>query len=167
MRERRSGTLIAVGSLAAWEQYPGCTLYPASKAALRALCLGLHDEVSGLGIKTCLVEPGAFKTDLLAPSSNIKQTDGQSRIADYGHINKAMADSFAQADGNQPGDPIKGADIMFDVFTSSGVAEGRPLPRYLPLGSDAVDGISKAAQQAGDETREWADIVSKSDRTEI
>ena len=163
MRSKRSGTLISIGSMAAWQQYPGSALYPISKATMRAVSMVLDDEVKGFGIKTCLVEPGAFQTELLAPSSNLMQTNSTVRIADYTEVNKAMEGLIVSLHGTQPGDAAKGAEVMYDVFTSSGVAQGKPLPKYLPLGSDAVEVICSAAQQTIDETKAWAEIASLSD----
>ena len=162
MRSKRSGTLVTIGSMAAWMRFPACNLYDTSKAAVRMISLGLDTEVSPLGIKTCLVEPGYFRTDLLG-AQNKKATNKSGRIADYTEANKVVEDGLGAAHQNQAGDPVKAAEVMFDVFTSSGVAKGREVPKFLPLGSDAVEEVIKYAQEAIDDCKTWKDIASMTD----
>ncbi|KAI0108403.1 NAD(P)-binding protein [Daldinia grandis] len=164
LREKRSGTLITIGSMAAWFSMASCNLYNASKAALRRLTLGLGDEIRPFGIQHCLIEPGFFRTALLDPSSNLAGTsDGAARIADYADlVAKANAD-FAGFHGNQLGDAVRGAGIIYDLVTSSGIAAGRPLPPFVPLGSDANEAIVKSALDTVGEVREWADVARLSD----
>ena len=53
---------------------------------------------------------------------------------------KGMMTAFAMTDGNQPGDPRKGAERMVDVVRGEGMAEGKTdFPLRLPLGSDALE----------------------------
>ena len=163
MRAKRSGTLVTIGSMAAWIRFPACNIYDASKAAVRMISLGLDCEVTPFGLKTCLVEPGYFRTELLAPSSNMKATSKISRIPDYDEANKGVEQGPGGAHRNQLGDPIKGAEVMYDVFTSSGVAKGRPVPKFLPLGSDAVSEVIKYAQEAIDDSKAWKEVASMTD----
>lgn len=51
MRQKRSGTLVTIGSMAAWYPMPSCNMYNASKAALRWLTIGMADEVKQFGIQ--------------------------------------------------------------------------------------------------------------------
>ncbi|KAI1146775.1 hypothetical protein F4825DRAFT_439659 [Nemania diffusa] len=166
LRAKRSGTLLTIGSMAAWYPMNSCNLYNASKAALRWLVIGLADEVRPFGVRHCLVEPGFFRTDLLKPGSNFGATTTETRIADYADINRAADDAFANFHGAQLGDPVKGAQILYDVITSSGVAAGRDLPGFLPLGSDASAVIAKAAKKTVADIEEWADIAAQSDYPE-
>ncbi|KAI0139546.1 NAD(P)-binding protein [Hypoxylon sp. NC0597] len=161
MRKQRSGTLVTIGSMAAWYSMPSCNLYNASKAALRWLVLGMADEVKALGIRHCLIEPGFFRTDLLKPGANL--TEIVTRIPDYAELNATAAANFKAFHGSQAGDPIKGVEIIYDLVTSSGLAAGRPLPSFMPLGSDAVTEISKSAQKTIEGVKEWEEIARQSD----
>lgn len=163
LREKGSGTLVTIGSMAAWYPMAGCNLYNASKAALRWLTMGLAGEVSQFGIRHCLVEPGFFRTELLNPSANIGMTDKTSRLAAYTEINNTTDDNFAAFHGAQLGNPEKGIEIVYDVITSSGVAAGRELPDFFPLGSDASDEIRKTATKTIDTVEEWRKISGLSD----
>ncbi len=68
-RERRSGVITAVGSLAGIVTPPGEAIYAASKHALEGWMEGLQHEVSGFGIGVRLIEPGFIRTDLAAASA--------------------------------------------------------------------------------------------------
>ncbi|KAI5926692.1 hypothetical protein F4810DRAFT_481674 [Camillea tinctor] len=163
MRQKRSGTLITIGSMAAWYSMQGCNMYNASKAALRRLTTGLADEIRHLGIKHCLVEPGYFRTELLNPAANIAKTDRANRIPDYDEVNATADGIFEAFHGHQLGDTAKGVEIIYDVITSSGVAAGVELPGFLPLGSDAITEITKNAQMTIDDVQKWASIAKLSD----
>ncbi|KAI1261346.1 hypothetical protein F5Y18DRAFT_401768 [Xylariaceae sp. FL1019] len=166
MRGKRSGTLITVGSMAAWYPMNSCNLYNASKAALRWLVIGLAEEVKPFGIQHCLIEPGFFRTDLLKPDTNFAKTGTETRISDYAQLNKEADSAFAGFHGTQLGNPVKGAEVMYDVITSSGSAAGRSLPGFLTLGSDANTEITKSAQGTIDQVKEWADVTAQSDYPE-
>lgn len=163
MRSRKSGSLVTIGSMAAWFAHPAASVYNASKAALRLLSIGLAGEVGPLGIKHLLVEPGRFRTELLKQDGDFRTTSGSSGIADYREISEANKRDIAFESDKQRGDPVKGAQVIYDVVTSSGVAKGKEMPSFLPLGVDAVEDISAAAQAAIDVCQEWKDIASSTD----
>jgi short-subunit dehydrogenase len=62
MRQRRTGTIVNVGSIAGKIPLPWMTLYSASKYAVGALTEGLRMELRGDGVKTMLVCPGYVTT---------------------------------------------------------------------------------------------------------
>jgi short-subunit dehydrogenase len=66
MRERRSGMIVNIGSIAGKVTLPWFTLYSATKFALGALTDGLRMELAGDGIRTMVVCPGYVKTDFQA-----------------------------------------------------------------------------------------------------
>ncbi|KKP02744.1 hypothetical protein THAR02_05133 [Trichoderma harzianum] len=163
LREKRSGTLVTIGSMAAWFAHPAASIYNASKAAMRWLSFGLASEVKPLGIKHLLVEPGRFRTELLKQDGNFRTSNGSDGIADYRAISEAVKEGIAREANKQPGDPVKGAQVIYDVVTSSGVAQGKQLPEFLPLGQDAIEEITKSAQSAIDVCLEWKEIASSTD----
>jgi NAD(P)-dependent dehydrogenase (short-subunit alcohol dehydrogenase family) len=65
MRAQRRGCIINVGSLAAWVGEPGEAFYGASKRALAGYTEALRHEVWPLGLHVSLIEPGAFKTNIV------------------------------------------------------------------------------------------------------
>lgn len=72
-RERGSGTIVNVSSIAGVVGVPFGGAYAASKHALEALSEALHFEVAQLGIRIRLVEPGRFETGF---SANIVTPEG-------------------------------------------------------------------------------------------
>jgi len=62
MRERRSGTIVNVGSIAGKMTLPWMTLYSASKFAVTSLTEGLRGELRRDGVHTMLVCPGYVTT---------------------------------------------------------------------------------------------------------
>jgi NAD(P)-dependent dehydrogenase (short-subunit alcohol dehydrogenase family) len=64
MRAQRSGHIIQVSSIMGLHGSVTVSSYSASKHALEGWTESLRMEVSGLGIKVVLVEPGAFQTGI-------------------------------------------------------------------------------------------------------
>jgi short-subunit dehydrogenase len=62
MRERRSGMIVNIGSIAGKVTLPWFTLYSATKFALGALSEGLRMELAADGVRTMIVCPGYVKT---------------------------------------------------------------------------------------------------------
>jgi short-subunit dehydrogenase len=62
MRERRTGLIVNVGSIAGKVALPWMTLYSVSKSALGSLTEGMRMELRGSGVRTMIVCPGYVKT---------------------------------------------------------------------------------------------------------
>jgi hypothetical protein len=69
-----------------------------------------------------------------------------------------------KANNNQAGDPEKGAKVIVDVFTGTGVASGKAIPDRLHLGSDIVgtlkDSIIPGMLKTIDQ---WAEVSKSTD----
>ncbi|MFP3607979.1 SDR family NAD(P)-dependent oxidoreductase, partial [Paraburkholderia sp. SIMBA_053] len=74
MRKQRSGHIINVSSVAGAVGLMHCGAYSASKFAVEGLSLSVAEEVGKFGIEITVVEPGFFRTDLLA-AANAKWPD--------------------------------------------------------------------------------------------
>ena len=64
MRERRSGTLVGIASVAGIRGLPGHAAYCASKAAVISLCESLRGECRSAGVKVLTICPGYIATPL-------------------------------------------------------------------------------------------------------
>ncbi len=64
MRARGAGTIVNVSSVSGRVAAPLAGFYAASKFALEALSEALHVEGGHFGIRTIVIEPGFFKTNL-------------------------------------------------------------------------------------------------------
>jgi short-subunit dehydrogenase len=83
MRQRGSGTLVGIGSVAAIRGLPGHGAYCASKAAVVAYCESLRGEYRGTGVKVVTILPGYVATPLTAGNT-------------YGMPFMLQADDFAE-----------------------------------------------------------------------
>jgi NAD(P)-dependent dehydrogenase (short-subunit alcohol dehydrogenase family) len=89
----------------------------------------LTPEVAPFGIKTMLVEPGFFRTELLTPQST---QFAEPSIADYAERTTATVEAWRGMDGKQGGDPAKLADALLEL-----AALAEPPARFA-AGADAV-----------------------------
>jgi decaprenylphospho-beta-D-erythro-pentofuranosid-2-ulose 2-reductase len=66
LRERGSGTLVVLSSVAAERPRASNPIYGAAKAGLDALAQGLADATEGTGVRVLVVRPGFVKTRMTA-----------------------------------------------------------------------------------------------------
>jgi NAD(P)-dependent dehydrogenase (short-subunit alcohol dehydrogenase family) len=64
MRARGAGTIVNVSSVSGRVSAPLSGIYAASKFALEAMSEALHIEGGHFGIRTIVIEPGFFKTNI-------------------------------------------------------------------------------------------------------
>src|SRR5204862_4545069 len=69
MRKQRSGLLLTISSTAGIAGGMFCTAYAAAKFGIEGWMESLTPEVAPFGIRTMLVEPGFFRTELLSNDS--------------------------------------------------------------------------------------------------
>jgi NAD(P)-dependent dehydrogenase (short-subunit alcohol dehydrogenase family) len=148
MRARGGGAIVQMSSVGGQTTAPGFGAYCATKFALEGLTQALHDEVASFGIRTPIVEPGAFRTGLFRPDA-----------ADQSEAMPVYADTVGQTrdyvngnDGLQPGDPAKAAAAILTALD----AEKPPL--RLVLGADAIDSIGARLAELTDELRQWEEV---------
>lgn len=113
-----------------------------------------------MGIKTLLVEPGTFMTDLLSQQNS---KSPQSRVEGYREISETMESAFADLNGKQVGDPKKGVNIIIDVIKGANGAAAQEWPSSLLLGSDAVDLVRKKCENTLREIDEWENLSKSTD----
>lgn len=109
MRHRRSGRIINVGSLAAWVGEPGEAFYSASKHALAGYTESLRNEVWALGIAVSLIEPGAFRTNVIDAAST-----SESSIPAYDPVRDAVLRTLRESLGKGD-DPSRVGELIVDV----------------------------------------------------
>lgn len=157
MRTQKQGAIINVSSIAAVYANVGSGYYAATKAALELLSDALYQEVTPLGIKVMIVEPGAFKTRFFDDSLR-----GTSiKIADYAETAGKTRKEALVNDGNQLGDPDKAGRVIVNTIL------GKTYPTRLVLGSDAVDFIRKKLQNRLQELEAWQGVSEQTNREGI
>ena len=81
MRKQRAGHIITISSRAGFVGVEFGSAYAASKFGIEGWMQSLHPEVSPFGIKTTIVNPGFFRTELLTDDSTQYATSNP--IEDY------------------------------------------------------------------------------------
>lgn len=160
MRARRSGIIVNVSSTAGLRVLPTYTHYSATKFALEAVSEGLALEMASFNVRVQLVEPGAFRTNFLG-KDNIQYTPLGEHYS--GTACEEMLAKLRGMDGAQPGDPVAGAQRIFDVVTGTGMAAGRTPGLRLPLGSDCLQTVRAKLEQVRVDYDRCEDIAVSTD----
>ncbi|OIK10717.1 oxidoreductase [Bacillus sp. MUM 116] len=72
MRERKSGHIITLSSVAGYGVWPASSVYSATKYAVRAITEGLRKEEARNNIRTTIISPGAISTELTETITDTK-----------------------------------------------------------------------------------------------
>jgi NAD(P)-dependent dehydrogenase (short-subunit alcohol dehydrogenase family) len=155
MRDQKSGTIAFMGSIAGWEGGVACSLYCGVKFAMAGIAESLREEVASFGIQVTVIEPGYFRTNFLAGGNKVV---AKTPIAAYEPVLAPLKGAFAAFDGNQPGDPTKGATLIVEALTGTGRAQGRELPRRLLIGPDAVGFVTGVMEKETKSVEAWKDL---------
>jgi NAD(P)-dependent dehydrogenase (short-subunit alcohol dehydrogenase family) len=137
MRAQHAGLLVAISSTAGIAGQEFCTAYAASKFGVEGWIESLTPEVAPFGIRTMLVEPGFFRTELLTPEST---TYAEPSIGDYAERAKQTVAAWNATNGQQGGDPAKLADALVQL-----ASQDEP-PLRFAAGADAVATVEQKAQ---------------------
>ena len=129
MRKQRSGLVLTISSTAGIAGQMFCTAYAAAKFGIEGWMESLTPEIAPFGIRTMLVEPGFFRTELL---TNDSTTYAKPSIDDYAEKTKEIVAAWKTMDGKQGGDPAKLADALVKL-----VALEEPPTRFA-AGADAM-----------------------------
>jgi NAD(P)-dependent dehydrogenase (short-subunit alcohol dehydrogenase family) len=136
MRAQRSGLVITISSTAGLEGGEFTSAYAASKFAVEGWMESLAPEVAPFGIRTMLVEPGFFRTELLTPEST---KYAESSIEDYADRTEQTVTAWKRMNGQQVGDPAKLADALVHL------AGQEEAPLRFAAGADAVAAFERRA----------------------
>jgi NAD(P)-dependent dehydrogenase (short-subunit alcohol dehydrogenase family) len=148
LRAQRAGAIVNISSMGGQMSFPGFGAYSASKFALEGLSEALAQELKPLGVKVLIVEPGAFRTDLLGAALRhmpildaYRETVGGTR--DFAH----------GAHGTQLGDPLKAAAAIEKAI------EADDTPLRLQLGEDAVAAVRGHARALLEQLEAWEAVA--------
>ncbi len=114
MRAQRSGVIVNVSSVGGRITYPLGSLYHGSKWAVEGLSEALHYELSTLGIRVKLVEPGGVNTDF-GGRSFVFTHDPE--LADYQSLVDMAAAAMEQASPSGNQEPEEVAEVIFAAAT--------------------------------------------------
>ncbi len=137
MRKQRSGLVMTISSTAGLAGGVFCTAYAAAKFGIEGWMESLAPEIAPFGIKTMLVEPGFFRTELL---TNDSTTYAEPHIDDYVETTRQTVTAWKGMDGQQTGDPAKLAAALVQL-----AALPDPPVRFA-AGADAVGVFERKAR---------------------
>ncbi|MDM1501249.1 SDR family oxidoreductase [Myroides marinus] len=149
MREKHSGYIINISSIAGFSPGIGWSMYSATKAAVSGLSQALSNDLKPLGIKVTNVIPGWFRTNFAKKDSIVYSKES---IADYSYLNEAY-NKMSILDGMQLGDPDKIADVFIELVN------GNDPITDLFLGSDAFNRAKQRIEHLSkemDRNKKWS-----------
>ncbi|WP_338702897.1 SDR family oxidoreductase [Streptomyces sp. Q6] len=138
LRAQRSGHIITVSSLAGVVGVDFCVAYSAAKFGVEGFMESLRHDVEPFGIRTTIVEPGFFRTELLVDSST---TYAELSLDDYAERTAETKKVWESMNGQQAGDPVKLADALVEV------AELDEPPLRFIAGDDCLQAVEAKAEE--------------------
>ncbi|MER5697218.1 SDR family oxidoreductase [Streptomyces mirabilis] len=137
-RKQRAGHIITLSSSAGLIGQEFCVAYAASKFGVEGWMESLRYDVEPYGIRTTVVEPGFFRTELLVDAST---TWPEPTIDDYAERTTATVAAWKNMNGRQTGDPAKLARAPLAIAD-----QDKPLLRFV-AGADAMEGVEAKARE--------------------
>jgi short-subunit dehydrogenase len=152
-REKRSGTILNIASVAGSYTAASLGLYSATKAAVIQFTEALKLEVAEFGIQVSAVCPGGFRTDFLDNSS--MQTP-LNPIEDYTLVRNTIS-RYSGLNKMQGGDPDKFPQFMIDL------ANMDEIPSRIYVGSDALRMMDKRITEITESIEKHQDLSGSTD----
>ncbi|MFI9781042.1 SDR family oxidoreductase [Streptomyces sp. NPDC051956] len=129
MREQRSGHIVTISSIAGLVGQEFCVAYAASKFGVEGWMESLRYDVEPYGIRTTIVEPGFFRTELLVDAST---SWAELSVDDYAERTRTTKAMWQSMNGQQAGDPAKLAGALLNL------TELAEPPLRFVAGDDAI-----------------------------
>jgi len=154
MRAQRSGLVVAISSTGGIQGQEFCSAYVAAKFGLEGWLESLAPEIAPYGLRTMIVEPGFFRTELLSPGSTSYAAPS---IDDYAERTTATIKAWDDMNGRQGGDPAKLATALVQLIDME-----QPPSRWA-AGADAVDVLEQKARTLLDQAEAHRKLSSSLD----
>jgi NAD(P)-dependent dehydrogenase (short-subunit alcohol dehydrogenase family) len=138
MRKQRSGLIVTISSTAGITGLAFVSAYCAAKFGVEGWMESLAAEVEPFGIRTMIVDPGFFRTELLTGDSTKWP---EPSIEDYAENTRQTVSAWKKMNGLQGGDPAKLAAALLHL-----ASQPQP-PLRWPAGADAVETFEKKANE--------------------
>jgi len=155
MRERRTGHIVNITSMAGIAALPGISYYCASKFALEGISESLAKEVEPFGIKVMALAPGSFRTEWAGRS----MVRANRHIADYDAVFDPIREARKAKSGLQAGAPDKAAQVLLELL------ELDEPPLHMLLGNDALKLVRSRTQDFIAQIDKWESISRTTDNS--
>lgn len=153
LRQRRSGHILNLSSIAGLVSTEGMGYYNATKFAVEGLSEALAAELAPLGIRVTIIEPGPFRTDFLGRSGKLAAL----RIPDYDNTAGKSRTYYVEQVGKQKGDPVRAVHAMMQVVESPNP------PLRLLLGVSALQRLRAKLDAWQKEIAAWESTTTGAD----
>ena len=151
MRKQESGHILQISSAAGFNATMGMGIYNASKYALEGFSQALALDLGESPIKVTVVEPGPFRTQFGGTSHRTPAK----KIDYYENTAHKLVNIIQSYSGTQDGDPVKAANVIYQVVNS----ENPPL--HLPLGPHSIEKFETKMAEVQKDIDDWKAISSK------
>ena len=151
MRAQGAGLVVTISSTAGFTGGEFTSAYAASKFGVEGWMESLTPEIAPFGIRTMLVEPGFFRTELLTPEST---NYAEASIEDYAEGTAQTVEAWKGMNGQQGGDPAKLAKALIMLAT-----QDEPPLRWV-AGADAVAAAEQKARDLLAQADAYRDLSS-------
>ncbi|MCX5356251.1 SDR family oxidoreductase [Streptomyces mirabilis] len=142
MRSQRAGHVVTISSIAGLVGQEFCVAYAASKFGVEGWMESLHFDLEPFGIRTTIVEPGFFRTELLVDAST---SWAELSLDDYAERTAETKKVWQSMNGQQAGDPVKLADALLKVIDLD-----QPPLRFV-AGDDAIPTAEGKGKEIADQ----------------
>ena len=152
LRAQRSGKIFNIASVGGFfGNFPGWGIYCATKFAVAGFTESLAAESKSFGISATVVYPGYFRTNFLSKES---LTVPANPIPEYTEARAGQEAHENEINGNQAGDPQKGAEVLIKIAAENDV------PVHLFLGQDAYDMAALKIQTIQSDLENWKELAT-------
>src|SRR3989440_3103894 len=138
LRAQRRGLIVTISSTGGITGQAFVSAYSAAKFGVEGWMESLAEEIAPFGIRTMLVEPGFFRTELLTDESTKWP---EASIDDYAENTRQTVSAWKKMNGLQGGDPAKLAEALVQLASQT------ETPVRWPAGADAVEALEKKANE--------------------
>jgi NAD(P)-dependent dehydrogenase (short-subunit alcohol dehydrogenase family) len=152
-RQRRSGHIFNLSSIAGLIGSPGWGYYSATKFAVEGFSEALAAELKPLGVHVTVVEPGPFRTDFLGRSGQLARRE----LPEYAATAGKAREYLRTQSGKQPGDPQKAIEAILTAANSP-----EP-PLHLILGKIALTRFRGKLSDWQKEIAAWESVTIGAD----
>ncbi|KAK0614883.1 hypothetical protein B0T17DRAFT_619732 [Bombardia bombarda] len=159
MRKAKTGTVAFIGAGLGWAVMPFMTYYSTTKAALTLFAEGLQNEITPLGLRSVIFEPGGFDSQFAAPKPGEVGFAEPPKIDDYLPLYSKVWGITSGEAPKLPGDIAKLPGAIIDVIKGEGLAKGRPFPVRVVLGPDSLDAIRQKCNEQLQLCDTWEDMT--------
>lgn len=155
LRAQRSGKIFNISSIGGYAaNFAGWGIYCATKFAVAGFTEALATEAKMFGISATVVYPGYFRTSFLTRESMVGPANP---IAAYQDARASQEAHENQINGNQAGDPDKGAAVLIEMAAQT------EIPIHLFLGPDAYDRAAMKIETIRQDLKNWQELATATD----